>query len=513
MKRGIMLLLLIGGIWIGFTMGQSIPYIDLKLRSKYWFTPERALIETAQYPIWADFIDAPSDPGSGGQMALWGQNLLLVTRTGELHLMRPDRSGFDRLDIAAPFDFGALQDLIQLSDERKYVGAKGLELRRAEGGWELFVSHSNPHPDRQCSTLALSKLRLDGTGPGTRAAGDWRIIFETEPCIEAAFRTHLDQTAGILEFAPDGRLLMTVGDFGIDNHRESKETIYPDDPNVSYGKIFTINPDSGEASILTFGHRNPEGLTVAADGTIWSAEHGPAGGDELNLIIPGRHYGWPHVSYGSDYGKFFFPPSGPVQARHEGYEKPIFSWVPSIAVSALDQIEGPEFAFWEGDLIVASLVAERLFRLHLEEGPRVVLAEPIDLEARIRDVLVLPTGEIAAKLDEQPYVAILSNQVGEDIAFVPPKALDGCEKCHALGPASPRGSAPSLWKVWGRDVAAIDGYEYSAALRRRGGAWDEPALRAYLSDAEGFAAGTSMPDQGLAGAQLDAVIGALEGLQ
>ncbi len=171
MKRGLMLMLLIGGIWIGFTMGQSIPYIDLKLRSKYWFTPERALIETAQYPIWADFVDAPADPGSGGAMALWGQNLLLVTRTGELHLMRADRSGFDRLDITAPFDFDALQDLLPRQDDRNSVGAKGLALRRVEGGWELFVAHNNPHIDRQCSTLALSRLRLDGTGPTARAAG------------------------------------------------------------------------------------------------------------------------------------------------------------------------------------------------------------------------------------------------------------------------------------------------------------------------------------------------------
>lgn len=509
-----MLLLLIGGIWIGFAMGQSIPYIDLKLRSKFWFTPERALIETAQYAVWTDFVEAPADPGSGGALALWGRDLMLVTRKGGLYLMRPDRSGFDRLDIPAPFDFDALQDLIPRQDDRNAVGAKGLELRRVEGGWELFVAHSNPDSARGCSTLALSRARLDGTGPATRIVGGWQTIFQTKPCIEAAFRTHLDQSGGILEFAPDGRLMMTVGDLGIDNFREVKETVYPDDPNVDYGKILTIDPDSGAARILTLGNRNPQGLTVAADGTIWSTEHGPAGGDELNLIRPGLHYGWPFVSYGSDYGKFYFPPSGPVQGRHDGYTKPVFSWVPSIAVSAVDQVSGPEFAYWEGDLIVASLRAEKLFRLRLEEGPRVVLAEPIDLEARIRDVIVLPTGEIAAKLDKQSYVVILSNQVGEDgPAFVEPEALAACVTCHALGPQSPGGAGPRLWQVWGRDIASAPGYDYSAGLRGRGGAWDEPALRAFLSDAESFAPGGAMPDQGLTGRELDAVVEALEGLR
>lgn len=102
------------------------------------------------------------------------------------------------------------------------------------------------------------------------------------------------------------------------------------------------------------------------------------------------------------------------QARHEGYEKLIYSWVPSIAVSAVDQIDGPEFFFWRGDLIVASLLAEKLYRVHLEEGPRAVVVEPIDIEARIRDVIVLPTGEIVAKLDEQPYVVIISSQAAKD---------------------------------------------------------------------------------------------------
>ena len=181
---------------------------------------------------------------------------------------------------------------------------------------------------------------------------------------------------------------------------------------------------------------------------IWSTEHGPAGGDELNLIIPGRHYGWPHVSYGSDYGKFYFPPASvEEQTRHESYEKPIYSWVPSIAVSAVGQIDEPEFFFWRGDLIVASLLAEKMYGVHFEEGPRAVVVEPIDIEARIRDVIVLPTGEIVAKLDEQPYVVIISSQAAkdQDAAFVAPKALRSCEKCHAIGPIAPQSSAPSLW--------------------------------------------------------------------
>ena len=311
---------------------------------------------------------------------------------------------------------------------------------------------------------------------------------------------------------------MTVGDFGIDNHRHKKETIYPTDMNVDYGKLLSIDPDTGERRILTIGHRNAQGLTTAADGTIWSVEHGPAGGDELNLIRPGNNYGWPHVSYGSDYGKFYFPPSGEAQNQHEGFTKPIYAWVPSIATSAVDEIKGPEFEFWQGDLIVASLVAESLFRVHLEPDPaggdpRVVVVEPIRLDARIRDVMVLPSGEIAALLDEDGFLAIVSNQVGEDTDFVAPEALANCETCHALGPASRSGSGPRLWQVWGRDIASVDGFDYSSALSRRGGVWDEANLRAYLSDGEAFAPGSSMPNQSISGAELDRIIGALEGLR
>ena len=518
MKRGIMLMLLIGGIWIGFLMGQSIPYIDIKLRSKFWFTPERALVEAAHYAVWVDFVEAPKDPGSGGALAMWGSDVLLVTRNGEFHLMRRDRTGFDRLEIAAPFDSAVQEAAIELSAERKYVGAKGVALRRVEGGWELFLAHNIVHVDRACSALALSKVRLEGTGASARAAGAWQKIFETQPCIETSFRTHLDQTAGILKFAPDGRLLMTVGDFGVDNHREVKETIYPTDMNVDYGKLLSIDPDTGAKEIVSIGHRNAQGLVVAKDGTIWSVEHGPAGGDELNLIRPGNNYGWPHVSYGSDYGKFFFPPSGQVQALHEGFTKPVYAWVPSIAVSALDQIEGSEFPFWQGDLIAASLRGESLFRIHLEPDPaggdpRVVVVEPIPLEARIRDVLVLPTGEIAALLDEQGFVAIVSDQTGDAPEFVAPEALANCETCHALGPATRSGSGPRLWQVWGRDIGSEESFAYSSALAGEGGVWDEASLRAYLSDGEAFAPGSAMPDQALSGAELDRVIEALESLR
>jgi len=96
---------------------------------------------------------------------------------------------------------------------------------------------------------------------------------------------------------------------------------------------------------------------------------------------------------------------------------------------------------------------------------------------------------------------------------VAPKALSSCEKCHALGPIAPQSSAPSLWQIWGRKIAADGGFEYSDSLAGRSGVWDEQALRAYLSDGEGFAPDGSMPDQALSGAELDAVIEELERLQ
>jgi len=99
---------------------------------------------------------------------------------------------------------------------------------------------------------------------------------------------------------------------------------------VSYGKTILIHLDDGTSEIYSLGHRNPQGLYVTPEGAIWSTEHGPQGGDELNLIVRGANYGWPLVTYGTDYGSAAWPLSH-VQGRHDGYQQPILRGYPPSA--------------------------------------------------------------------------------------------------------------------------------------------------------------------------------------
>jgi glucose/arabinose dehydrogenase len=139
-------------------------------------------------------------------------------------------------------------------------------------------------------------------------------------------------------------------------------------PDSDFGKILKIDLRTSTKSHVSIGHRNPQGLTITASGAMYATEHGPQGGDELNLIVPGKNYGWPIETYGAHYGKYDWP----VQTRNaKAFERPVLAWVPSIGVSNLIELENFHPA-WNGDLLVESLKAQSLFRLRRDGDGRVV---------------------------------------------------------------------------------------------------------------------------------------------
>lgn len=198
---------------------------------------------------------------------------------------------------------------------------------------------------------------------------------------------------GRMAFLPDGTLLLTTGD-GF-NYREAAQ-----DTGSGLGKVLRMTDDGRPAPgnpvpeapyVWSYGHRNPQGLAVAADGTVWLHEHGPRGGDELNRIVAGANYGWPAVTYGIDY-------SGAIISPHTalpGMTQPEHYWVPSIAPSGLAVYAGDMFPEWRGDLFVGALVDHEVRRLTVRDGA--VGAEEAlftELAVRIRDVRVGPEGAL-----------------------------------------------------------------------------------------------------------------------
>ena len=197
----------------------------------------------------------------------------------------------------------------------------------------------------------------------------------------------------------DGNLFVTNGEHFTD--RDMAQTLDND-----LGKIVHITPDGAPVpgnpfankpgarpEIWSYGHRNPQGLAInPADGKLWEQEHGPMGGDEINLIMPGHDYGWPLVCYGVNYDG---TPVGTGKATMEGIEDPLWHWTPSIAPSGMAFYTGDLFPAWKGNLFNGALKSEMLVRLELR-GDRVVREEQLlqGLHERIRDVRQGPDGAL-----------------------------------------------------------------------------------------------------------------------
>lgn len=218
---------------------------------------------------------------------------------------------------------------------------------------------------------------------------------------------------GRMVFGRDGKLYLTVG--------ERQEQDRAQDPMDHGGKVLRLNEDGSVPDdnpfvddpgylpeIYTLGHRSPQGLAVHPDtGDIWENEHGPLGGDEINVLRAGANYGWPLVSYGIDYTGEQITETGLTEL--EGLEPPLVYWVPSIGVSGLSFYQGDAFSAWQGNAFVGSLMRGRVRgsghfqRLTFENG-RAITREPIllELRQRIRDVRPGPDGLIYVLTDENP---------------------------------------------------------------------------------------------------------------
>ena len=210
-------------------------------------------------------------------------------------------------------------------------------------------------------------------------------------------------------FDRKGHIYFSIGERGQAPHAQELNR-----PN---GKVHRINEDGtipkdnpfvgkppALASIYTYGNRNPQGLTIhPSTGVIWEVEHGPRGGDELNVIRPGRNYGWPVITYGMNYNG---TPWTDITAK-EGMEQPITYWTPSLAVSSVAFYAGDKFPQWKGNILLASLAFQELRRLELT-GEKVTHQEVLFKDVgRLRDMVVGPDGYVYIAFNQPDRIARL----------------------------------------------------------------------------------------------------------
>lgn len=264
----------------------------------------------------------------------------------------------------------------------------------------LYLSYGKPNADGSEGALAVIRGRLE----------DERVSDVEEVFVADAWHGNNNHFSGRMAFGPDGHLFVTVGDRqyapqllgehpaqDVTDHVGTIVRLHDD------GRVPSDNPFVGHASarpeIFSYGHRNMQGL--AADpvtGHVWANEHGPRGGDELNLVLPGRNYGWPVVSHGVDYDGSVFTPD----AEAEGMESPRYVWTPSIGTSGMLVYRGEAFPWWRGDAFVAGMAGEQLVRVELVDDD--ALGEEVMLRGqlgRIRDVRAGPDGFIYLALEDR----------------------------------------------------------------------------------------------------------------
>jgi aldose sugar dehydrogenase len=241
----------------------------------------------------------------------------------------------------------------------------------------------------------VARARFDGG-----ALRDLQVIFRAMPLKDTD-----NHYGGRMAFLPDGTFALTLGE-GFE-YREQAQDLKSDLGKIvrlkEDGTVPPDNPFVGDASvraeIYTWGHRNAQGLIFdAQSGRLYETEHGPRGGDELNIIVAHRNYGWPVITYGMDYSGAYVSP----YTQRPGLEQPVIYWTPSIAPSGLAMYRGDKFPAWRGDLFVGALAFRHLRRVHLDASGNVVDQEELlnDLHWRIRDVRAPPDGYLYVCTDE-----------------------------------------------------------------------------------------------------------------
>ncbi|MDC7998932.1 PQQ-dependent sugar dehydrogenase [Gilvibacter sediminis] len=271
----------------------------------------------------------------------------------------------------------------------------------ANNGW-IYFTHASQEGGGDGGNTKLIRAKLDGNR-----------LMNVESLYKAMPNSTKGQHFGSrIAFDAEGYVYFSVGDRG-------NRDVNPQDIKRDNGKIYRLHDDGripednpfvgvagAKEAIYSYGHRNPQGMDVhPITGDIWTHEHGPKGGDEVNIIKKGANYGWPVISYGVNYSGTSFTD----KTQQEGMEAPLHYWVPSIAPCGMAFVTGDKFPAWKNHLLVGSLKFNYVELLKLD-GDRVIGREKIaDGIGRVRNVRIGPNGYIYIALEGQGIVRLLPN--------------------------------------------------------------------------------------------------------
>jgi len=272
----------------------------------------------------------------------------------------------------------------------------------SKNGW-LYITYASSDGEGEGGNTALIRAKLNGNK-----------LTNIEHLYKASPNSKLPYHFGSrIEFDNDGFLYFSIGERG--NRDEN-----PQDVTRDCGKIYRLNADgsipkdnpfvdipNAKAAIFSYGHRNPQGMVKHPEtGNIWVHEHGPKGGDEINIIHKGKNFGWPIISYGINYNGTTFTENTALPEM----EQPLFYWVPSIAPSGMTFITSDIYPDWKGNLLVGSLKFQYIERLVLKNDKVVKREKLLEGRGRVRNVRQGPDGYIYAALEGVGIIKIIPNK-------------------------------------------------------------------------------------------------------
>ena len=339
-------------------------------------------------PLPAERAEVRQEVVADGLPHLWAMEflpdgrMLVTAKAGAMHIVGPDGVAGPALanvpEVAARGQGGLLD--VALAPDYETSGM-------------IFFSFAEPRDGGNGTSVASARLVPDTAGGG--ALEDVKVIFRQMPTYDG------DKHFGSrLVFGPEGELYVTVGERSDVETRPQAQQL-----GSGLGKVFRIdangaamadNPFVNEAEALpeiwSLGHRNMQAATLDGEGRLWTVEHGPRGGDELNRPEAGKNYGWPEVTYGLEYSGAAV---GDGVTAEAGTEQPVYYWDPVIAPSGMAYYEGAEFPQWDGAFLIGGLGSTGVVVVKVEDD-KVVWEDRVPLDARVRDVRVGPDGAVYA---------------------------------------------------------------------------------------------------------------------
>ena len=438
----------------------------------------------------------------GGSIAPTTNGLLILDRLGKIFYY--EKSLIRDTELLVPNNLNRY--IAEYSGEKISLTVDSLRAHSIEYDNEnsiIYVAYSE-FLEKDSTRVSVSSIKVNKND--FSAVSDWSKVYETEIYDDLASNT---SAAGGKILLSNDFLYLTVGN----NYQKKiggEIYISTDDIKSSSGKIIKINLNTGFSEFVSQGHRNSQGLVLLKNGFLINTEHGPQGGDEINLIDKGNNYGYPYRTFGTDYGKYSY--TSPKEINSSTFVDPIFDFSPGIGISALIEVDGFHEK-WDGNIIVGSLKGRSLYRL-VRSNKNFISLESIWIGSRIRDIasfnnkiiLLTDSGElITLSIDKERYNSDLRfGKTNDNIA-----ALSKCLGCHSMSKSSPNMTAPSLYKVFNRKIGSDSFLFYSNAIVNKEGNWTEKNLYNYLSNPTKFIPGTSKVDLGIDDLEIQKIVNLL----